>query len=208
MILRGFIWASRRIRWRMGGVWGRCVLRSYGVEFGEGLRLGSAPVVRRHKEGVIRLGRNVIIANELAENPAGVAHRTVLCASGPGAQLLIGDGVGISGAILHAMQRIEIGEAVMIGAGAAIFDHDFHPLNAEDRRKGDESKVLKAPVRIESDAWIGARAMVLKGVTIGRGAVIGAGAVVTQDVPAWTIVAGVPAKVIRRVPGAPGDQTA
>ena len=175
-------------------------MRSYGVEFSEGLRLGSAPVIRRHKGGVIRLGRNVSIANELAENPAGVAHRTALCACGPGARLLIGNGVGISGAILHAMQRIEIGDDVMIGAGAAIFDHDFHPLDAEDRRKGDNARLGMAPVRIEPDAWVGARAMVLKGVTIGRGAVIGAGAVVTHDVPAWTIVAGVPAQVIKPVP--------
>lgn len=192
----------------MGGIWARCVLRSYGVQFGEGLRLGSAPVIRRHKDGVIRLGRNVVIANELAENPAGVAHRTALCACGPGAQLLIGDGVGISGAILHAMRRIEIGEAVMIGAGASVFDHDFHPLDAADRRRGDDSRLGIAPVAIGPDVWLGAGAMVLKGVTIGRGAVVGAGAVVTRDVPAWTIVAGVPSRVVGPVPRASGSPAA
>ena len=80
MILRGLIFLSRRLRWGMGGVWGRLVLRSYGVEFGDKLKLGSAPLVRRAKGATIRLGRNVSIVNELAENPAGVSHRTALCA--------------------------------------------------------------------------------------------------------------------------------
>jgi acetyltransferase-like isoleucine patch superfamily enzyme len=57
--------------------------------------------------------------------------------------------------------------------------------------------VVYAPVRIGDDVWIGARAVILPGVTVGDHAVIGAGAVVREDVPAWAIVAGVPAKVIR-----------
>lgn len=196
MIIRGCIFVARRVRWGLGGVWARMVLRSYGVEFGPGLKLGSAPVIRLDKTGSIRLGRNVIIANELAENPAGISHRTALCAHKPGAKLVIGDNVGISGAVLHAWNSIEVGDRVMIGAAALIYDSDFHPLNAEDRSRLDDSKVATAPVVIGPDVWIGARAMVLKGVTIGRGAIVAAGAVVTKDVPAGAIVGGVPAKVV------------
>jgi acetyltransferase-like isoleucine patch superfamily enzyme len=184
----------------MGGIWARMVLRSYGVEFGSGLRLGSAPVIRRNQTGRIRLGRNVSIANELAENPAGIAHRTALCACMPGSELLIGDDVGISGAVIYAWRKIEIGDRVLLGAGAVIYDSDFHPVEVEPRNRFDESKVGIAPVKIESDVWVGARAMVLKGVTIGRGSVVAAGAVVTADVPSGTIVGGVPAKVIGKVP--------
>ncbi|RPI98939.1 MAG: hypothetical protein EHM39_07365, partial [Chloroflexi bacterium] len=181
MIIRGLIYVTRRVRWRVGGVWARMVLRSYGVEFGPGLRLGSPPVIRRHKTGRILLGRNVSIANELAENPAGIAHRTVLCACLPESELLIGNEVGISGAVIYAWRKIEIGDRVMLGAGAVIYDSDFHPLQAEARNRFDDSKVGIAPVRIESDVWVGARAMVLKGVTIGRGSVVAAGAVVTAN---------------------------
>ena len=162
--------------------------------------MGAAPFVRRNQRATIRLGRNVVILNTLEENPAGISHRTVLCACNPGAELLIGDGVGISGAVLYARRRIEIGDRVMIGAGVAVYDNDFHPLDASDRRRNDHAAIAVAPVVIESDVWVGARAMVLKGVTIGCGAVVGAGAVVAKDVPAAAIVAGVPARVVGQSP--------
>jgi len=200
MFIRGLIFVSRRLRWTVGGIWARQVLRSYGVEFGPGLRLGSAPVIRRHASAVIRIGRNVTISNELAENPAGIAHRTALCACLPGAELAIGDNVGISGAVLFAWKKITIGDRVLIGADAAIYDSDFHPLDPVKRGQFDQESIGRAPVIIEPDVWIGARAMVLKGVTVGRGAVVGAGAIVTTDVPPGAIVGGIPAKVIGRVP--------
>ncbi len=199
MFIRGLIFLSRRLRWAVGGVWARQVLRSYGVTYGPGLRLGSAPVIRRHPSAVIRIGRNVIISNELAENPAGISHPTALCACLPGAELVIGDHVGMSGAILYAWKKISIGDRVLIGADAAIYDSDFHPLDPVKRGQFDLESIGKAPVVIESDVWIGARAMVLKGVTVGRGAVVGAGAIVTADVPPGAIVAGIPAKVVGNV---------
>ena len=189
----------------MGGLWARAVLRSYGVEVGSGLRIGSAPVIRRHKLARIRLGRNVSILNEIAENPAGITHPTVLCACQPGAELIIADNVGISGAILYAWKRIEIGEGVFIGADAMVYDSDFHSLEAADRRQGDRNPEV-APVVIGPEVWLGARCMVLKGVTIGRGAVVAAGAIVTKDVPAGMVAAGVPARIIgpAKKPEAPG----
>lgn len=139
------------------------------------------------------------ILNELAENPAGITHRTVLCTDRPNAQLLIGDQVGMSGVIICASERISIGDRVLLGADCAIYDTDFHPLDAQARLVNDLSKVGVKPVVVGSDVWIGARAIVLKGVTIGDGAIIAAGAVVTRDVPPGAIVAGVPAKVVRQL---------
>lgn len=199
MILRGIIFVTRRLRWWVGSWWARAVLRSYGVEYGAGLRIGSAPVIRRSPGARIRLGRNVTILNELAENPAGITHRTVLCTDRPNAQLLIGDQVGMSGVIICASERISIGDRVLLGADCAIYDTDFHPLDAQARLVNDLSKVGVKPVVVGSDVWIGARAIVLKGVTIGDGAIIAAGAVVTRDVPPGAIVAGVPAKVVRQL---------
>ncbi len=192
---------SRRVRWAVGGFWARQVMRSYGVSYGSGLRLGSSPVIRRHSSAVIRLGRNVSISNELAENPAGISHRTSLCACLPGAELVIGDDVGISGAVIYAWKSIHIGDRVLVGADAAIYDSDFHSLDPTKRSGLDPEFIGMASVVIESDAWIGARAMVLKGVTVGRGAIVGAGAIVTSNVPPGTIVAGIPAKVVGQVPG-------
>lgn len=175
-------------------------MRSYGVEFGPGLKIGSAPIIRRKGNARIRLGNDVNIYNEMAENPAGISHPTVLAACQPGAELLIGNQVGISGGIFYAWRRIEIGDRVMVGADAVVYDTDFHPLDPVKRAALDEASVGVAPVKIESDVWLGARSMVLKGVTIGHGSIVAAGAVVTKDVPANCIVAGVPAKVVGPVP--------
>ncbi len=88
---------------------------------------------------------------------------------------------------------ITIDEGALIGHGVvlATLDHDFAP---EKRQQ-----LHPAPIHIGKRVWIGANAVVTKGVTIGDNAVVAAGAVVTQDVPADTIVGGVPAKVIRKL---------
>ncbi len=89
--------------------------------------------------------------------------------------------------------KVEIGNNVFI-APNAIISPVTHPLNAEERRRLQISKVV-----IEDDVWIGANAVILPGVTLGRGSVVGAGAVVKQDVEAYAVVAGMPAKEIKKV---------
>ncbi len=111
-----------------------------------------------------------------------------------------------SGTIVAAAQSIEIGDDVLIAFDALITDHNSHSLSFAERSRDvrdwisgrkDWSRVPTAAVKIGNKAWIGARAIILKGVTIGEGAVVGAGSVVTKDVPAWTIAAGNPARIIR-----------
>jgi len=85
----------------------------------------------------------------------------------------------------------------MLGGGTLITDTDAHPLDWEDRRN-NTGKVLSAPVIIEDDVWIGAQCIILKGVTIGARTVIGAGSVVTHSIPADSIAAGNPCKVLRK----------
>lgn len=106
----------------------------------------------------------------------------------------IGDDVGMSGASITAYSRVKIGSRVLIGSGALIVDNDAHPVFPEGRRYSPE--VPFAPVEIGDDVFIGARAIILKGVHIANGAVIGAGAVVTRDVPMYAVVAGNPAAVV------------
>ena len=86
---------------------------------------------------------------------------------------------------------------MLIGAGCLIADSDFHPIAYADRDIPE--KTLNAPIHIAAGAFIGARSIVLKGVTIGRGSVIGAGSVVTRDIPPGVIAAGNPARVIRQI---------
>lgn len=89
--------------------------------------------------------------------------------------------------------KITIGDYVMLGPNVQLATA-CHPLNHEDRRKGLE---FSKPIVLEDDVWIGAGAIILPGVTIGKGAVIGAGSVVTKDVPPFTVYGGNPAKYIK-----------
>ncbi|MGW5455247.1 sugar O-acetyltransferase [Nocardia sp. NPDC003979] len=89
---------------------------------------------------------------------------------------------------------ISIGDNVMIAPKVSLVTGG-HPLPPAERRE----YVTSAPIVIEDDVWIGAAAVITQGVTIGAGSVVAAGAVVTRDVPARTLVAGVPARVIKSI---------
>ena len=90
---------------------------------------------------------------------------------------------------------ITIGDNTMLGPGVCISTAE-HPLSPELRRNGLQ---YNKPVHIEDNVWIGAGAVILAGVTIGRNTVIGAGSVVTKDIPADSLALGIPAKVIRSI---------
>jgi len=94
---------------------------------------------------------------------------------------------------LHAL--ITLGDDVVVGHGTAVIT-SRHRLGPEERRAGSVEGV---PVTIGSGAWVGANVTILPGVTVGRGAVVAAGAVVIRDVPANSLVAGVPARVVRKL---------
>jgi maltose O-acetyltransferase len=88
---------------------------------------------------------------------------------------------------------VRIGDHTLFGPAAQIYTA-LHPVDADERRKGLE---LAKPVTIGRDVWVGGAAVICPGVTIGDGAVIGAGSVVTRDVPARTLAAGNPCRVIK-----------
>ncbi len=111
---------------------------------------------------------------------------------------------------IWASLDIRIGHYVKIAHSVDIHDCDSHPLDAELRRQDaiafgecrespDVRRIAAAPVRIEDDAWICFKASILKGVTVGRGAIVAAGAVVTKDVAPFTLVAGNPARFVKQV---------
>ena len=166
-----------------------------GVEIGNGTRLNSATLSAREPNGC-----SLVIGAESNIEGALVLEQQ-------SARIVIGSRTHIGGGtVVAAAGLIEIGDDVLVAFDAVIVDHNSHALKFRERRndvrdwireKKDWSHVAIAPVKISNKAWIGMRAIVLKGVTIGEGAVVGAGSVVTSDVPAWTIVGGNPARVIR-----------
>jgi acetyltransferase-like isoleucine patch superfamily enzyme len=125
-----------------------------------------------------------------------------------GGDIRIGDRSFVGLANLTCYRRISIGSDVLVSWGVTMVDHDSHNLNWALRRndvlewaqeRKDWSNVPHAPVVIADKAWIGFNVTVLKGVTIGEGAVVAACAVVTKDVPPYSLAAGNPAQVIRKL---------
>jgi acetyltransferase-like isoleucine patch superfamily enzyme len=99
------------------------------------------------------------------------------------------------GGSIAAHERITIGERCLIGTHAIVMDNDFHRIEPERRLEPPESR----PITIEDNVWLGARVIVLGGVTIGADSCIGAGSVVIDDIPPRSLAVGLPARVIRQL---------
>ena len=131
------------------------------------------------------------------------------------AKVKIGDRVMINNnTTLYCAAGITIGNDVMISWGCTIIDNNSHSLISTERLvdlanarqafaagtigdKTDWNLVKKAPIIIEDKVWIGFNSIIMKGVTIGEGAIVAAGSVITKDVPAYAIVGGNPARLIK-----------
>jgi len=171
-------------------------LRLIGVKVGSGCRFAGLPIVTLAKGARIRIGKCVLVNSFDTSNSVGLPHRTILDARTSESIIEIGDYSGISGASIVAQTSVKIGSRVMIGGGVGIWDTDFHPIDPDKRLEHPTQDAKSSPIVIEDEAFIGARAIILKGVTIGRRAVIGAATVVSKDVNPGEIVAGNPAEVI------------
>jgi acetyltransferase-like isoleucine patch superfamily enzyme len=164
---------------------------------GAGTRITGA-VDRRASGAFISVGAGCLVQGQL------VAERDQ-------SRLVLGDNVLLGGgSVIDCALAVTVEPDVLISYGCIIVDSDNHSLTPELRtgdladwmsgRSHDWNHSAMAPVIIRRGAWVGARSMILKGVTIGEGAVVGMGSVVTRDVPARVVVAGNPARTIRPIP--------
>ena len=100
---------------------------------------------------------------------------------------------------MGCINRIEIGNHVMIGSYVLITDHSRGELERTNVPVAKRQLLTKGSVIIEDNVWIGEHACIMPGVTIGEGSIIGANAVVTHDVPPYSVAVGVPAKVVKQL---------
>ena len=166
-----------------------------GLELGEDIILNGRPYLYRAAGSRITLGARVCLNSSLRSNPIGCSRPVSLRTMQSGAEIILGPGVGLSSTSVCAAKRVEIGEGTFVGADAMIFDNDFHAPIGE-WNWGDFIPDNPKAVIIGRGVFIGARAIILKGVTIGDRAIVGAGAVVTMDVPAKSIAVGNPARIV------------
>jgi acetyltransferase-like isoleucine patch superfamily enzyme len=160
---------------------------------GDSLFLGR-PILSRHPGSVISFGKGIRCYNAKRANLMACPQPCVIRTLAPGARVALGRDVGISAAVIIAARSIEIGAGTQIGAGAVIVDNDFHSRDPEGRW-GDLDATQARPVRLGERVFVGARAIILKGVTVGDDSVVGAGAVVTKNVPSRHVAVGNPATI-------------
>lgn len=176
-------------------IWNTFFLSYYKVRVGDNFKCDGRLIIQG-RNGTFSIGDNVHIISKENLNPVG-GNRTVF-QSLDGGTIEIGNNVGISHGILCARDRITIEDNVMLGGGVKIYDNDFHAVEYEYRMEEPDTHIRKGPVIIREGAFIGAHAMILKNVVIGKRAVVGAGSVVTKSIPDGEIWAGNPARCVKR----------
>lgn len=154
-------------------------------------------LMTREKNGTLVIGKNFRCNNKIKSNSIGLIQPCVFNIATAGAEIVIGNNVGISGSTINATKSIKIGNNVLIGSGCIITDTDSHPIDWQDRINNRNERTISSPIIIEDNVFIGARSIILKGVTIGKNSVIGAGSIVTKSITANSIAGGNPAKVIK-----------
>ncbi len=169
------VWAVVAARWHLRKA----------SSVGERVRLHGRPSIRN--EGTMVIGARVQLVSTMAR---------LELVTLPGGTIEVGERTLINyGGSIAAAELVRIGSRCLIGTHAIIMDNDFHRVEPERRLEWPSSK----PIIIEDNVWLGARVIVLAGVTIGEGSCIAAGSVVTRDVPPRTLVAGMPGRVIREL---------
>jgi acetyltransferase-like isoleucine patch superfamily enzyme len=172
----------------VSAIWNYLRWRRRFHSFGWRSRLGRCDLLTHPR--AIAIGRRVLIRKGARLEAVGVDQDGT-------PKLMIGDGTAIQ-FYFHcgAAQRVRIGRNVLIGGRVYISDHD-HCYNEPNCSARESPRLVVAPVEIGDGAYLGEGCAILKGVRVGRRAVVAANAVVTHDVPEFTVVGGVPARVIK-----------
>jgi acetyltransferase-like isoleucine patch superfamily enzyme len=168
----------------------------WGVSLGEGCSFYGPLLFNRTRHSRITVGMDCVFRSAYWSNPIGLNRPCMLSTLKPEAELLIGQGCGLSGTVISAAESVILGREVRCGANVTITDSDWH--SPECPGEGPAT-APHAPVVIEDGAWLGLNVVVLKGVTIGRGSVVAAGSVVVDSVPPRVVAAGQPARVVREL---------
>lgn len=174
--------------WALSKLFYEPMLRAKSEKVGARLQLSSKPYVRGHAR--------IVIGDDCTFSSFSLAAGRF----GDRPELMIGNGCTVGSSVFFSVnRRVTLEDHVGIAGRVAIQDSDGHPSDPEKRMRGElMSEADIGPVTIKEYAWIGRDSHIMKGVTIGRGAIVASGSVVATDVPDGAIAMGVPARVIKR----------
>jgi acetyltransferase-like isoleucine patch superfamily enzyme len=169
-----------------------------GVEFHNDFVGFGIPILDINLKGKFTIGKGFWF-NSGKYHAMGGRQQQCYFVAANGAQIIIGDNVGVTSIAIICHKKIVIGNNVKIGINTVIYDTDFHSLDARIRNLVPEriDGVTPRPVIIMDGAFIGGHTTILKGVTIGKNSIVGAGSVVFQSIPDEQVWAGNPAVFIR-----------
>jgi len=166
------------------------------IRYAAYLQAGKELIIEDYAEINARSTRKIILGNRVTIGKYAIIRPGNLYGGEPGEGLVVGDHSNIGPyCYIGCSGHISIGNNVMISPRVSIYaeNHVFDNTDTPIKSQG----VKKENVVIEDDCWIASNSILLAGVTIGKGSVVAAGSVVTQDVPPYSVVAGVPARVIK-----------
>lgn len=169
-----------------------------GVRFHKDFVGFGIPILDINMEGKFSIGKGFWF-NSGKYHAMGGRQQQCYFVAAKGAEISIGDNVGVTSIAIICHSKISIGNNVKIGINTVIYDTDFHSLDARIRNQIPESieGVRSKPVTIMDGAFIGGHSTILKGVTIGKNAIVGAGSVVFKSIPDEQVWAGNPAVYIK-----------
>ena len=171
-------------------------LRFNGIKVGKHVFINGRLILGGTKKIII--SDDVYINSRIKANPIGGNLNSMFKTNGDG-NIFIGKKCRISNVSICSYSFVKIEDNVYIGGDVRIYDTDFHSMNYDKRISDNDNDVCSKPVVIKSGSFIGASAIVLKGVIIGKYSIIGAGSVVTKNVPDRQVWAGNPAKFIKNL---------
>lgn len=161
------------------------------IKIGSAAKFNGMPNFLPRQGGSISIGKNFTANSNSNANPVGVNHRVIISALEKNVVVKIGNNDGFFGVSINSRNSITIGNNLIIGGGSAVWDTDFHPADHKVR-KVSLNQGKSASIFIGNDVFIGARVIIVKGVSIGDRSVISAGTVVNKSVPNDPIVFGNP----------------
>jgi acetyltransferase-like isoleucine patch superfamily enzyme len=170
-----------------------CYLTGTRVE--KGTIFNGFPKIYREPYSKIQIGTNCRLNSSKNSVEMQLNKRCVFVTESEGAEIIIGNNCGVSGASIVAYKSVKVGNNVLIGAYCTIIDNDFHNPNPAKR---NASYYGAKPVTIEDNVFLGMNCTVLKGVTIGKNSVIAANSLVIHDIQPNSFAMGNPCKVIMR----------
>lgn len=191
----------------MNSNWFKVLMKVTNVKYGANLLLKGVPIIFNTRGAKLKLGNDVSISSGFLSNLVGLYSRTIIVTRASGATIEIGNHVGISGATIYARKGIYIGDDTSIGGNVKILDNDFHPTDPDQRLQQMHSNhpgemmdlIPTKEIHIGKNCFIGCNSIILKGTVLGDNCVVGAGAVVSGKFESNCVIAGNPARVIKKM---------